>query len=81
MEHILKPPRTTGRHFTDPVDRRYIADDIVAAIDLDDIRDAIEARVAAVVRSMNPAIEQEVVVRSSSSAPFFEVTTRRAKRE
>lgn len=78
MEKTLRPrPHQGGRRSVDPAQLRPLAEEVVAAIDMDAVRDAIEARVEAVTRNMNPEIEQEVVVRTTTSTPFFEVTTRR----
>lgn len=80
MEKTLKPrPHQGGRRSVDPAQLRPLAEEIVAEISLETIRDAIEARIEAVTRNMNPEIEQEVVVRTTTSTPFFEVTTRRVK--
>jgi hypothetical protein len=80
MEKIIKPKgEAKGRRFVDEGEARTAAREILAEIDMEAVENAIAARIQAVTRNMRPDIEQEVVIRSSSSAPFFEVTTRRAK--
>jgi hypothetical protein len=80
MEKIIKPRgEAKGRRFVDEGEARTAAREILAEIDMEAVESSIAARIQAVTRNMRPDIEQEVVVRPSSAAPFFEVTTRRVR--
>jgi hypothetical protein len=81
MEKIIKPRgEAKGRRFVEEGEARAAAREVLAEIDMGAVENAIAARIQAVTRNMRPDVEQEVVVRSSSATPFFEVTTRRVKR-
>lgn len=82
MEKIIRPRgEAKGRKFVDKGEVVAAAREVLAEIDLEAIETAIANRIEAVTRNMNPEVDQEVVVRPSSAAPFFEVTTRRVGRE